>query len=828
MGDNQKKSSRQMSTSLERDKELTGAFNEGGKDIEKRRDRSNNAKEKIIFFKQLIRIVLTDTLGNIVPRCDFLITRSKCTRQIIEGMFMKSPRPDTDIDYFIDNTGTPIWMDDFMLNSQPKPTYYIVIPKVKRDNYDILEHTNYEGQTVFQLSRVPLKCKDENTIVNETILREWILFAIAEVDPHSRPFYRKIEETNVALKAIDKKIKGVAKLQFYEPNGEAMTPEKAQEEREAVYEVFANERSQADARLRQIQQGLEKHLKWRANIGMKFEQVEIDENTSTAVWHVRFYGTTDAQEMEDLLIKKRDWSGIKLCAGQSNPPLPILVTRGRIPDGTKNEIEPNYTLLNINMAGCRIARVAHGTGTYKVVEKKDLPFSGDHFELFYGDYELGRKVGRGIEVNDTGIFNGRYINGDRSGPGRFDLADGTCINGTFNVLQRFDIPENDSFHNPYREGDPQGIVNILFADGAWYRGQVKNGRIHGQGEYESAFGELLIGNFNNGVLHGKNGNFKNHSGETYMGEWYCGELHGEGEYKNLKGDSYVGYWNYNMRHGRGVSKYSDKGEFQGYYANDVRTGKGILEFGKRRMDKEKTEKKGLDPQKVHEAAQKMAEGEVDPEKEPESLFKHNYQGYFVSDSLVSGGIIKNNENNIALSIHPRNRRRLLGVFKMLKYENKTKKAIRRRTEKYNDMELHIRKEICKKKMKIYAQQKHFTKREMYAEELSAIGEKDYKSRQVIRESRLARVPLQNEEIVTKHLVPRIKISMINSEPVNYLSNALKKIKPDKENGKVKKPKNILMRLAASDFEEVKERQRFLKYDLIWQRAEEAFSNKKKG
>jgi hypothetical protein len=165
---------------------------------------------------------------------------------------------------------------------------------------------------------------------------------------------------------------------------------------------------------------------------------------------------------------------------------------------------------------------------------------------------------------------------------------------------------------------------------------------------------------------------------------------------------------------------------------------------------------------------------------------------------------------------------------MLKYEDKSKKAIRRRTEKYNDMELHIRKEICKKKMKMYAQQKHFTKRAMYEEELSAITEKDFKARQVTRESRLSRVPIQNEEIVTKHLVPRIKASMVNSEPVKYLTNALKKIKPDKENGKVKKPKNILLRLAVSDFEEVKERQRFLKYDLIWQRAEELFSQKKRG
>ena len=785
----------------------------------------------MLYFKQLIRIVLTDTLGNIVPRCDFLITRSKCTKQIIEGMFLKSPRPETEIDYFIDNSGSPIWMEDFMLQSQAKPTYYIVIPKIKRDNYDILEHTNYEGQIVFQLSRVPLKCKDELTVVNESILREWILFAIAEEDPHSRPFYKKIEDTNTAIKAIEKKIKGVAKMQFFEANGDAMSPEKQEEERNAIYEIFANERAQGDARLRQIKQGLENHLLWRSRIGMKFEQAEIDENTSTATWHIRFYGTADAQEMEDLLIKKRDWSGIKLCAGQSSPPLPILVTRGRIPDGTKNELDPNYTILNINMAGCRISRVPHGVGTYKVAEKKDLTFSGDHFEIFYGDYELGKKVGRGIEVNDTGIFNGRYVNGDRSGPGRFDLADGTCITGTFNVLQRFDIPENDTFQNPYREGDPQGIVDILFADGAWYRGEVKNGRIHGQGEYESAFGELVIGNFNNGVLHGKNGNFKNHSGETFMGEWYYGELHGEGTYKNPKGDSYVGYWNHHMKHGRGISTYSDKGEFQGYYSNDVRTGKGVLEFGKRRPKKVPTEaekKVSIDSQKVHEAAQKMADGEVDPEKEPESPFKHNYQGYFVSDSLVSGGILKNNETDIALCVHPRNKRRLLHVYRMLKYEDKSKKAIRRRTEKYNDMELHIRKEICKKKMKMYAQQKHFTKRAMYEEELSAITEKDFKARQVTRENRLSRVPIQNEEVVTKHLVPRIKASMVNSEPVKYLANALKKIKPDKENGKVKKPKNILLRLAVSDFEEVKERQRFLKYDLIWQRAEELFSQKKRG
>ena len=37
----------------------------------------------------------------------------------------------------------------------------------------------------------------------------------------------------------------------------------------------------------------------------------------------------------------------------------------------------------------------------------------------------------------------------------------------------------------------------------------------------------------------------------------------------------------------------------------------------------------------------------------------------------------------------------------------------------------------------------------------------------------------------------------------------------------------LLKVALSDFEEVRERQRFLKYDLIWQRAEDAYRTTKK-
>ena len=53
---------------------------------------------------------------------------------------------------------------------------------------------------------------------------------------------------------------------------------------------------------------------------MQFTKGEVDRNTETATWFIRFYGTKDAQEMEDLLMKKDDWAAIKLAHHSS--PLP--------------------------------------------------------------------------------------------------------------------------------------------------------------------------------------------------------------------------------------------------------------------------------------------------------------------------------------------------------------------------------------------------------------------------------------------------------------------------------------------------------------------------
>ena len=81
---------------------------------------------------------------------------------------------------------------------------------------------------------------------------------------------------------------------------------------------------------------------------------------------------------------------------------------------------------------------------------------------------------------------------------------------------------------------------VLFSDGALYRGNMRNGKIEGPGEYQSAMGELMFGNFQNGILNGDNCYVKNLGGEKWKGTFVDGEINGLGKYENERGDTYDG------------------------------------------------------------------------------------------------------------------------------------------------------------------------------------------------------------------------------------------------------------------------------------------------
>ena len=54
-------------------------------------------------------------------------------------------------------------------------------------------------------------------------------------------------------------------------------------------------------------------------------------------------------------------------------------------------------------------RVPHGVGTLKTLDRESANISGPRFQMYYGEWFDGVKCGAGVDINDTGVFAGRYM-----------------------------------------------------------------------------------------------------------------------------------------------------------------------------------------------------------------------------------------------------------------------------------------------------------------------------------------------------------------------------------------------------------------------------------
>lgn len=756
--------------------------------------------------------------------------------------------------------------------------------KAKRPDYyrkpvDIRADAKYEGGTAILLDLVPNCCIDEETKVEEVTIREYIVFAIIEEDPFVHKFNKKIAGIIAKIDEINKRISGIPQMLLFAADMKTLLgPEEARVERGMIYEAYGDERLVAEKDLGFIRMNLRAHILWRRRMGVDLTKGPTDKNTDTAVWYLTLYGTNDALDLENILLKKKDWPTIKLAAAaldEYNRPIPPFAGRGDLPNGKKPD-QPDMRNFEVNMAGVHISRSAHGVGLVKQLDRRTSNIYAEQFGLFYGEFELGKKEGLGLEINDNYLYSGMYESGFKRGKGRMEIADGTCIVGDFGLTVASELPQSREFQNPYLEGEPNGMVEIHFGDGGYYKGQIKNGRISGRGDYQSAFNEVLSGNFQDGVLHGDKNFYQTYSGETYFGLFKTGEVHGKAMYMNQLGDSFNGSFRHGLRHGRGLAYVNNGGRYRGYYVNDIMHGKGSIEYGvrqkkymamlRREMEKDLEKEKKLRAQRkvaeaqaradngeeedasvrtMEEEKEKKIEAEEAAKAEAEMKKKAGFDENAVVendfDSVFRGFVFGNQPFNLGYDMKfqtmvpkvlPRNGiLRIHNINKFLRKETKSLLGHNRINEKLNDMEVHVRAETEKKKTKIFYQQRHHTKKSMYEQDQGDFSSGGMKgsiaalaSKMELRLGRLDNVA--PESLPKKALVPRLR--MMNTKPANDLIRMFKAIQPEKKD--VPEHARVfdkLVEIAASDFDEVNERQRFLKYDNMWSRAELAFAAKKK-
>ena len=110
---------------------------------------------------------------------------------------------------------------------------------------------------------------------------------------------------------------------------------------------------------------------------------------------------------------------------------------------------------------------------------------------------------------------------------------------------------------------------------------------------------------------------------------------------------------------------------------------------------------------------------------------------------------------------------------------------------------------------------------MSADNRRALSLEEVESHFALRQDRLDKV--DPEKIKSKKaLIPRFK-DLPTNEPSLKHQDAFDRIEVDRELGGVS---DVLPRMVVSNLDELIERQRLLRYDKLWQRAEEAFTKKK--
>ncbi|XP_022989580.1 phosphatidylinositol 4-phosphate 5-kinase 8-like isoform X1 [Cucurbita maxima] len=110
--------------------------------------------------------------------------------------------------------------------------------------------------------------------------------------------------------------------------------------------------------------------------------------------------------------------------------------------------------------------------------------------------------------------------------------------------------------------DIQGLTENVLSNGDVYIGNFKDGLPHGKGKYTWFEGTIYEGDWEDGKMAGK-GKIIWPSGAKYEGDISDGSLHGFGTFNYSGGSIYSGAWRMNIHHGIGRKIYTNLDSYEG-------------------------------------------------------------------------------------------------------------------------------------------------------------------------------------------------------------------------------------------------------------------------
>ena len=178
----------------------------------------------------------------------------------------------------------------------------------------------------------------------------------------------------------------------------------------------------------------------------------------------------------------------------------------------------------------------------------------------------------------NGIFEkiNEKINGIYSGPWKYNQP---YMRGKIDILENNNTTIKATYEGSWIDGKPDGKdCNYTTAIGNTYKGEYKEGLMHGVGTFTYNNGSKYAGEFKNGFIDGE-GTLTYNNGSIYNGKFKRNFKDGYGILTYINGSRYEGQWKNNQKNGIGTF-YSNNGVYNGNWFNDKPHGSGNIKFTK--------------------------------------------------------------------------------------------------------------------------------------------------------------------------------------------------------------------------------------------------------
>jgi len=122
-----------------------------------------------------------------------------------------------------------------------------------------------------------------------------------------------------------------------------------------------------------------------------------------------------------------------------------------------------------------------------------------------------------------------------------------------------------------------GYGTYVFANGAKYIGDFKDGRANGKGIIYFPNGNKYLGDWQDDVREGQ-GRFVFAAGHEYTGGFHQNEFHGKGVLVYANGDRYEGDFRHDQPNGQGIYAFHDGDRYEGAFVNGRFEGEGTMYY----------------------------------------------------------------------------------------------------------------------------------------------------------------------------------------------------------------------------------------------------------